>query len=228
MIFLSTLHLHHLFNVFLFLQFWFATSTRDKETPWFWEELRTLLLILVKKITAMIYSVPDSESALKMWILHKHFSCSYQYLFRLAEFREVFQGFYHQGLIWLWSIFALKFLMVHKGNRVSSNYGVLNSEKYHSERCHRNFQHEVELCNKIISLHKIRKFGRHIFNMYGQSRLQTLITKCGWDVRILFLFNVHLWKSPLVLQWFKGQISTCPLFVLPVSLAFLYLDVSFR
>lgn len=142
----------------------------------------------------MIYSVPDLESERKMWVLHKHFTCSNQYLFRLAEFREVFQGFYHQGLIWLWSIFALKLLMVHKGNRVTSTY-VLNSEKCNSERCHRNFQHKVELCNRILPLHKVRKFGRHIFNMYGQAKLQTLITKCEWEVR-----NSHLWKSPWYLQ----------------------------
>lgn len=201
------------------------TSTRYKETTQLWVKWRTLLFVPLKKITAMIYSVPDLESALKTWVLHKHFTCSYQYLFRLAEFREVFQGFYHQGLIWLWSIFALKLFMVHKGNRVSSNYDVLSSEKYNSERCHRNFQHKVELCNRFLSLHKVRKFGRHIFNTSGWSKLQILITKCGWNLRNSIFIKCTSMERPS--GAFKDQISSCPLFILPASLAFVYLDASF-
>lgn len=169
----------------------------------------------------MIYSVPELEYAPQIWVLHKHFSCSYQYLSRLAEFRELFQGFYHQGLIWLWSIFALKLLIVHKGNTASSNYDVLTSEKYHSERCHRNFQHKVDLCNRIPSLHEVRKFGRHIFNVYGQSKLQT-DHKRWMGHEELYFYLMHIYGKT-----FKGHISACPVLMFPVSLVFVYLYVSF-
>ena len=43
----------------------------------------------VKQITAMIYSVPDLESALQIGVLPKHFTYSHQYLPRLEEFREL-------------------------------------------------------------------------------------------------------------------------------------------
>lgn len=83
----------------------------------------------------------------------------------------------------------------------------------------------MELCNPGYPLHiTLEMLVDTLFNVYGQPRLQTLITKGGWEVMNPNFCLVHLYGKAL---WcLLGPNQYMSLFMFPVFLVLVYLYIS--